>query len=318
MIPNLAKSGLLLGGVVAASLAAAAGLAAGCGGGSSSGPPSEAGVPDSTTDTANDVPTVDTGTDTGMEQDAADSGAGDAVADVQYDVPEVSNFPRQVTEAFCRRLQACCMVPDTMWNQEGATGCVTSLEAPGVGGFWNLSAFSTALGTRNVQYDQASASACLSAVMGFTCGTVPSTYVDQTVATCYAALRGVQDAGAPCDNSLECGPGNYCTNGTPLGDGSATGICVPLRMVTQSCRDPVNSLDCNYRGTPSPTAYCMSIEGGTAGECVDALGADGGCTLDPQCQSNVCNGTNCTTVYVFSDQGTPNGICTFFVSPDGG
>jgi hypothetical protein len=316
MIPNLAKSGLLLGGVVVASLVAAAGLAAGCGGGSSSGPPSEAGVPDSTTDTANDVPTVDvmadTGTDTGMEVDAADSGAGDAPADVQYDVPEVSNFPRQVTEAFCRRLQACCMVPDTMWNQEGATGCVTSLEAQGVGGFWNLSGFNSALGTRNIQYDQASASACLTGVTGFTCGTVQSTYVDQTVTSCYAALRGILEAGTPCDNSLECAPGTYCN---PF---NAAGTCTPLRTIGQPCADNVNSVDCSYRGTGSPTAFCFSADGGPGGVCANTLGADAGCMLDPQCQSNVCNNPSCSNVYVFSDMGTPNGICTFFVSPDGG
>ncbi len=57
--------------------------------------------------------------------------------------PPLTAFPHAVDEAYCRRLQQCCLVTEAQWRQEGTGGCATVLD--GVGGVFGLAAYNGTL-----------------------------------------------------------------------------------------------------------------------------------------------------------------------------
>ena len=236
------------------------------------------------------------------------------VGDVAIDVPALGQFPHAVDVAYCTRLQQCCLVPPSQWNQDSnGNGCVPFLDNnDGVAG---LTAYNAALDSGLVLYDAAAARTCLSYVLSFTCGEVPASAVELIRSQCYGAMQGTLSAGTgPCVNALECKSGLYCQTAADGGPGN----CVALEGQGQPCTDTNNSTDCTYLGNGLPALYCSDPgEGGTP-TCQPALPLDGGCSVAQACQNLDCNYPVCTNSYTFSDPGQPNGTCAYFTLVEAG
>jgi hypothetical protein len=316
MTRNLARITIILGGVVGAAVAVG-GLAAGCGG-DDSGVVHEEGGHDVTT---GDAPMGDALMGDGGEGGPGEVDGGDAasdandfadIGDVQIDVPALTAFPHAVDEAYCTRLQQCCLVDPSQWNQDGADGgCAPSFDQ--AGGVFGVASFGGLAGGK-VAYNQAAAYNCLHDFLSINCGTVASSSLVKVQNDCFAAMVGTLDVGAgPCNSSLECKPGGYCR---VVGDAS-TGTCAALQTQGQPCVDTTSSTDCTYLGNGNPALYCApGVDGGPA-TCQPALPLNGTCTQNPQCVTDSCNGTSCVDMYVFSDPGLAMGTCAGFTLPGG-
>jgi hypothetical protein len=130
---------------------------------------------------------------------------------------------------------------------------------------------------------------------------------------CFGALTGqlTVDAG-PCRTSIECAANEYCAK---IGD--AGGTCAPLVALTQPCSRS-SSEECSYLGTGTPAAFCALAADGGPGVCQPTVAIDGGCTLNNQCQSGLCDFPTCGTQQVVSDPGVMGGTCDFFTIKDAG
>lgn len=282
---------------------------------------------DSTADSSGDSMAAETGTETGTGGDASEAGADgngsdvtDAgsgfvdVGDVAIDVPSLSDFPHAVDNAYCTRLEQCCMLSGgQQWNQNGANGCVPLLDMNG--GVFGIADFNAALDSGLVGYDASAARTCLDTVLSYTCGVGPSSAIDLARDLCFGAMQGTLTSGnGPCVNSLECANGLYCR----LSGDSGTGTCAPLQTQGQPCSDTVLSTDCSYLGNGTPALYCSDPGDGGTPTCQPALPLDAGCNSNAQCQTWDCNYPVCTNVFVFSDPGNPGGICATFTVVDAG
>jgi hypothetical protein len=308
---NFARITAILGGVVGVSTAAG-GLAVGCGGGDT-GVTSDGGAHDGTT--PSDAPAdgqLEDATDAGpVETGVSDSNDFTDIGDVPINVPALSEFPHAVDEAYCTRLQQCCLVQPNQWNQDGDGGCVPLFDQGG--GAFGIGNFGGLTGGK-VAYNQAAAYTCLHEFLSINCGTVASASLVRVQNDCFAAMVGTLDVDAgPCMSSLECKTGAYCRI---IGD-AGSGTCAALRGMNQPCVDTTSSTDCTYLGNGIPPLYCAPADGGGA-TCLPALPGDAGCTQPPQCQSVTCNGGTCVDNYVFSDPGNPGGTCASFTIVDAG
>jgi hypothetical protein len=329
------KNITLVLGAVAATTSSAALFAVGCGGDDSVANVAEDGSSDSTTDVVQgdaplpDVtpPPADGGTDTGNGGEAAVSAmdAGDAsdaaavtdansfsdIADVQFDVPPLTQFPAAVMNAFCSHLTQCCIMSQditsaSQWNQNGTNGCVPYYTAHS--GAFGIADHAAALSSGHVGYDAAAASACLDEWSTLACGTVSAASLEKIKDDCFGATVGTLsiDAG-PCLDSLECAFNEFCR----IGD-AGTGTCVALSGPGQPCTDIATSFDCDYLGLGTRSQYCAPGDGGAT--CQSTLPEDASCSTENACQSGICVSPRCVSAAVFSS--TP--ICQFFALPDGG
>ncbi len=66
------------------------------------------------------------------EPDAGDSGTasvGDASEGGSQQGPGAAGYPLRVTEAFCARLNQCCLVPSVAWMQSTSRGSTSKTQA---------------------------------------------------------------------------------------------------------------------------------------------------------------------------------------------
>jgi hypothetical protein len=267
--------------------------------------------------TADTVPDVVSNADAGNTGDVMSEGSPSGfvnVGDAAIAVPAPSQFPHAVDVAYCTRLEQCCLVPHSQWNQSGTNGCVPTLDSNG--GVVGLAGFDTALDSGLVAYDPTAAKTCLEYVNSLNCGTVPATAGELIRNLCFGALKGTLTAGAgPCVDSLECGRGLYCR----VASQGTSGTCEPLQAQGKPCQDTASSTDCTYLGNGTPALYCLDPGDGGTSTCQAALPVDAGpCSQPAACQSWTCNYPTCVDSFVFSDPGTPNGTCAAFTVLDGG
>jgi hypothetical protein len=296
--------------------------ASGCGGDDSGAPTNEAG-PEMDQSTGTDaVPDSPLTTDAGEVADAGPEGGGGGGMDASDggnsldaaelpDVVPITAFPHAVDEAYCQRLQQCCLLQPSQWNQEGSGGCVPLLDS--VGGVFNNGGFSAALDSGLVTYDRQAAAICLQELSNLACGQIAANAITKVQSDCFAPLKGTLgvDAG-PCVNALECATGEFCEIGADAG----TGFCKSLKTTGQACSDTVGSLDCSYRGLAPGSSYCGPSDGGSA--CLPTLPIDAGCQSGQQCQSGSCKYPTCVDSVLFSDPGVPHGECTVWTIVDAG
>jgi hypothetical protein len=319
---NLVRASTILGALCGVSGALAL-AAAGCGGDDSNGnPDAQADTPsdskgDHTTDTKNDVPQQgdsqpdtlgDTETDGGPDvMDASDANSSDAPGDAPPDNVALFGFPHAVDLAYCTRLASCCGDDGGTFN---ITGCTHDLDVSG-GAFGNIG--TAQLDSGNVTYVPSEAKKCLDDTATIACGSINATDIAVLTDECAAAIQGKfgSDAG-PCSSSFDCQPTLYCAS-----DG---GVCAPLNATGQPCTDVVFSSDCSYLGNGTPPLYCSPLDGG-GGTCQPQLANGTACSSFEECQSLICDFSaptaDCSNTTVFSDKGTPNGVCTFY-PPDSG
>jgi hypothetical protein len=311
--------------VVASAAGAVVSTAAGCGDDNSVTSGEDSGS-DSTAEGGGDVQATETGPDADAgTMDSADAPATEDVSDapsgfvdvgdVAIDVPPLGQFPHAVDLAYCTRLQQCCMVPSSQWdNTNDQNGCVPTLDT--YGGVVGIADFNSALDSGLVLYDASAAKTCLDYVYSFTCGTVPASAITFIRDQCFGAMQGTLTAGnGPCVNSLQCTSGLYCQLTADGGPGN----CTALKTQGQPCVDTTLSTDCTYLGNGTPALYCFDPMDGGAPTCQPALPLDAStCTGNAACQTWTCNYPTCVDTVVFSDPGTPMGICATFTIVDAG
>lgn len=211
---------------------------------------------------------------------AADAGAdapSDAspdVADVGPDRSEELAFPVLVATALCNQVALCCA--DGGMSQFDMNNCVTQFTGSG----YQYSSFGeSAIANGHILYSPEAGAACLGAINSIAGCAVDAGLQPQLLTNCFAALTGTLAAGASCQASLECAPGNYCA---PT-DGGVSGICAPIHAVGQPCKDfgdpsqqNKSSEICSYRASGNTGATCQTID--SVGNFTDA----GSWTCQPQ------------------------------------
>jgi hypothetical protein len=267
----------------------------------------------------------ETGSSEASAGDAGDGGSDGAIPDAAPDVvdaavdaPPLSDFFHAIDRTVCDRLMTCCLATPAQWSDGGfGVGCFATVDDPSVGGYFKVAIFADSVDSGRIDYNPATAAACLQAMGALNCGTVESSVVNANVATCLSATKGTLDVDAgPCTTSLECKAG-YCKHDTT---GSR---CTPLVAQGQVCADVINSTDCSYLGRGTPALQCDDPGDGGSPTCQPLLptGTGVGCVQGQQCQSLDCNSPDCVTQFLFSDPSNhdPNsGICAGFEVQDGG
>jgi len=319
---------VLLGGAAGASVVAAV-LVVGCGGDDTGAANAPDGSSSQNADSTTDAPqqsetgsadggepgdggtTGDSGSmgDGGLPGDAnGDSGpvdSGHFDSGITFDASTLLNFPLQTAQAYCSRLQQCCLVSTASWNQ---TSCVSAIENNG--GVRGLGNYAASLDSGNVDYNPVAAAACLNDIAAVPCGNLTSVTVLNLQSDCYGALVGTLSTNSgPCKTSLECVSGNYCSSSARDG-----GSCVQVQGLNGPCTRTLDD-ECSYLGTGIST-FC-ALDGGV-GQCQATEPIEAGCSTNAQCQSGLCGGAGCTTQEVLTDPGVPGGTCDFFTVKDGG
>jgi hypothetical protein len=261
-----------------------------------------------------------------MTGDAGDSStveapdANDAAMDAQADVMDggltltdvtLTGLPHAVDEAYCTRLQQCCLVQPDQWNLEGTGGCVPLFD-----GFGSVFGFPpnylASLDSGLVTYDRMAATTCLQELAALNCGINTASAFVKIQNDCLAAANGtVANDGGACADSLQCQSGGYCQ---VTGD---AGACQPLQTLGQACTDTTRSEDCTSLGRVGGSLYCVVADAGTP-VCTPTLGLGSGCSIGSQCQSGSCKYPSCVGSVGFSDPGAAEGTCSVWVVVDAG
>jgi hypothetical protein len=309
------RIGVLFGCLVAGGAGLVSCLAAGCGGDDTivnapdGGDATAGGDARADTNPSPDAPSQDAAVDTSVAVDANMFDANGFVdTGAMADAPPLQGFPSAVDQAYCTRLQQCCLVPNGSWDPN----CGPELD--GVGGIIGIWDHNAALDGGHVTYDAAAAGTCLNYLLSLNCGVVPSAAVRIIRDLCFGAMQGTLGPDGGCVDALECQAGLYCRLAA---DGGA-GNCTALQGQGQPCTDITLSTDCTYLGNGTPALYCAPNPDGGGATCQPALPLDAGCSVAAACQSWSCNYPICDDSFVFSDPGVPNGTCASFTIVDAG
>jgi hypothetical protein len=294
-------------------------LVVGCGGDDSATVDNEAGS-DAGSDGAADGSKLDAHADgtvpDGSQNDASiDSpvtvdGSSDSALDsaLEADAPEASvvsasEYRGAVAQAYCTRLSVCCEADAGDFD---IAGCVAAFH----GNPLLVGEATPYLDSGLLNFNTAQASACLTDLMNFPCGTVTAMQNVGLGQACIAAFSGAQSTGGACSDPIVCPSTDYCQ--LP-GDGGV-GTCTPLVGDGGTCTD---TAQCSYLGNGVPPLYCNTVDG----TCLPELDNGAICTSYAECQSQECTGPSphtCAATYVFSDPNTPGGTCARFTLDAGG
>lgn len=241
--------------------------------------------------------------DGGAPSDGGDAGDGSAASDAGDGGLSLGTYMGDIVAAYCRQLQSCCLLGDSMWNQ---TLCTTAVHNGG--GFLNLDEYEGSVASGHVSFNAATGARCIADVPTLSCGGIESLAILSLQYECYSALVGTLGPdGGTCATSLECGENLYCSAGT----------CVPILATGGTCTHAIND-ECEYRGAQS--AYCNLPSDGGPGQCESAQANGTSCVASPsgQCLSGVCNYPTCAAQEPFADPGVAGGTCAYFTLGDGG
>lgn len=275
---------------------------------------------------------TDAGKDTGIDSPVADTGTPDVqpsdtgVPDVQTDSGDpVESFRTQLANTICGRLQTCCGA-----SQFDLAGCRNSFFDNG----WYFShlginyPFPSVKKGGRVQLDSTSAQACLAGLATMSCPTLTSTEQKTLVSSCFAAIVGKQAPSAPCNNSIECQPGNYCNIGADAGapvDGGSVGSCNQLLDSGVRCgQEPYaswyySSEQCAYKGGPTPARFCNYDDANPANWFCAPLRADNQpCYTDNECASKICDDVGGGNFVCVQSVNVGSYICPYFKLKDAG
>lgn len=284
--------------------------------GSGSGPGADSGTTDATTDAEQDSPT-ETSTDSAVASDVAldtgtgpvgDSGTPESDSGTDSGMIVFGNdagdagaaalaFPGQLAAAICSQIAACC----------GTTGDAAAFNWQSCysdtlsGGYRGSSAGAFYFPSGNVAFDPAQAQACLNAVAAVDCSTNQVTAAQEAALTqaCFGVYYGILPQGSPCNATIECAPGNYCSpfdggvgaNCVPLaGDGGACGVLGSNTTVAQTV--------CSYLGAGANGLGChtTAIDGGgnvqtpvSQWTCGPQWPVGASCWVNADCSSYICH-----------------------------
>jgi hypothetical protein len=229
--------------------------------------------------------------DSGMVVFGGDGGdAGEAGA-------EALAFPGLLAAAICSQNAACCGTSGDAaafnWQACYADVLPTGYEGSSVGASFFPS------GT--VAFDPAQAQACLNAVAAVDCTTNQFTGAQSATLSqaCFGVYYGVLQPGAPCNATVECAPGNYCS---PF-DAGVGATCVPLAGDGGACgvlgsNTTAAQTVCSYLGAGANGLGChtTAIDGGgnvqtplNQWTCGPKWPVAASCWVDGDCTSYICH-----------------------------
>jgi hypothetical protein len=248
---------------------------------------------DSASDDAGDSSAVVDASDASDTVDAADGAAFDAGVDAHFDPVAINNFYQQAVSAICAKLEPCCVTANP-----GATFVLADCKASFTFGFvGELNGITWAIAADGgIVLNEASATACLSAIDSLGCPTATSAQYKTLIDTCYGAVRGMQKEGDPCQYPIQCQDGLYCDRGN-----GGTSTCKPLLKTNDDCTGLVNSYDdpnyplyvssnCSYRAR-NQTCDRSIIGAADAGiaRCVALKSEGADCVVDTECTTDQCS-----------------------------
>ena len=243
-------------------------------------------------------PPTDAGKTDGPEpiDGSTDTSVTDAPVDSPIDAAGLTleTIADTVSTHMCNALAKCCFgsanpadggVDGGSFDRAHCQNLYTDL------GFENSSIGHTLFGAGKVALDTAKAADCLSKIDALACS-LSGTALQTIRTSCFAAIKGLANSGAPCNQSVECAAGLFCN---PTGSGAFTGTCAPLKAAGQPCglftgqnvgKNSSKAEEvCSYRGSGSPALRCNSL---------DAVGN----YTDPSlwmCEPVVANGELCNS-----------------------
>jgi hypothetical protein len=166
--------------------------------------------------------------------------------------------------ALCNNIAACCGTSGDAatfdWQK-----CFNGVIVAGFHGNTTGAGFADA---GNIMFNATSAQACLNDLASVDCvaNQVTSAEETQIFRDCFAAYSGTLQAGAACQGTIECAPGNFCLPSTgATGDGGAPGQCQPLAEAGAPCgvlgsNRGLAETVCSYRGSGDNGLACRTFD----------------------------------------------------------
>jgi hypothetical protein len=257
-----------------------------------------------------------------------DAGDSSIVGDTGVDAPfdggyEVDTFAGVLGVEMCKSLARCCYGNPTP-GDGGADGGNFNV-AVCVSFFTKVGFEASSLGDEvvdggHVVVDQVNAAECIKDIQGLSCNLAGADFESARTA-CYGAYRGLQPAGAPCKDPIECQQSFFCSGAEDGG----TGVCTALRPVNGPCGDftadrNLGVTACSYRGGGDTGNFCKfsNIVGGGVTDldpadwkCVGRLPIGAGCANGTWCSKALCDeDLQCITPAKYFDR-----ACGQFVTP---
>jgi hypothetical protein len=254
-------------------------------------------------------PNADAGADATLDAPAAavDSSADastalDAAPDAS--LPDIPAFCAGVYGSLLTTTETCCSPADRTHGSYAFLDAVLHILVNACEG--DLPA---RVAAGRVRFDPMAAAACIAAEQASLAGHTCSTPVTITlVAACAPVFVGLQAAGAPCGQDVDCQDGLTCIGWTASG---VDGSCQPPPAVPQACGEgkgdgggpPIIPWGFGSHPDCASGGYCAGSPGGA---CATQSGSGGACTNDTQCTTGlVCHMGKCGT----TGPAPANGAC---------
>jgi hypothetical protein len=291
------------------------------------------GTPDSSTpDNDSSTPTFDSG------------GSPDAGGDASpVSVPiTLDNFAQLAAEVHCKSLARCCFGNanlDGGARVDGGAGVDAGYDQASCIANYRATGFASSnppggvdAGPLFVKLDQTAAASCLAKIAALSCGELSAADYKAARDTCHQVITGVGDAGAFCDDSVQCRTGHFCDKSL----GGDAGKCDVLRGLDASCGDTTDPLltpdnaaqfaeeACSYRGSGDTGNHCefydfLANDFAPQGEwkCAGGRANAEDCANTAWCQSAVCYAPtdNDTPTCLASEPYFNQDTCAIYVSP---
>ncbi len=190
--------------------------------------------------------------------------------------PSIDNYAAEYEEAFCEQQHACHQV-----ERKGDCAERYDFESDP-----NLSYLRAAVAAGTIEYDAASAAACLDAIRGRAC---EYDEAQDQPESCQQAFRGKIGRNGPCRISAECAGNAVCGFDPNCQDMCCEGACRvfadPLK-IGEACGGSVACEDGSFCGY-DPETFLSTV-------CTALVKTGGSCQEGQQCApDNVCDGSKC-------------------------
>ncbi len=235
-----------------------------------------------------------TGGDTGSPDGGGGGDASDAGFTTDAPIPTITSFRDQMANELCTIIGNCCAAADAGASDAGkfdATVCRTRFKTYGFE--YSLTGLPDSPDPSKYTFDPLKGQECLGRIQQLKCGANNAADYKAATDACFAALKGKAAAGATCESTLDCAPGNYCD--------LATTKCVAIKAAAATCSPTAQNAandECSYRSSGAAcdtnTKQCVGLIA-TGQECAS------GSAYNASCQSGVCDQTTlkCATSAVF-------------------
>jgi hypothetical protein len=223
----------------------------------------------------------------------ADAGGGDSSTPIN-----AQTFPSALATALCNVISASC----ALTSDGGVFNWADCYVAQLASGYKGSNTETGLVDGGHVQFNLAQAEACVSDINAAAVSDMNelgSTEATSLFQSCYGAYEGTQPAGSACLGTIECAPGNYCTNVDGIDGG--VGTCTALAGDGGACGMFGNLAQgqnvCSYRGAASNGLFCQNITGdagitetpSSTWTCAPQWANGSECYVNQDCSSLICH-----------------------------